>query len=402
MAGAAALAPTPLPAPCCPLQAWPNKLQSVLAVEPSLSMLQLGQRLELSRRWGLAAAGLEPPLGLAQQRLAGVPERRLAVPHKRCCLAPRRQRLSQQGLPRQRLRRTASTWRPVAPPWPWPPTPAPAPALRRAAHDTSPRVSWVRSLPDFASVGKLRGRHDLVVASYVLGEMGSSNERERLVRQLWEMAGDVLVLIEPGGAGAGGGGAGGRATASPAAAGAAGGCPWRLPLVLARCAVAAGQASRRSAAQQAAPAGPGPRRHAHRRRQHPGGALVRAAAGGRQAAAAAGPGPGGRGRAGDAPGRGLPRRRCSCGRAARVSARTRACIIVPWCGARVFWPGEAPAVLQPRPPRLPHVTGAASRVAWVCAQPGASSSAALPAGRQPGAGRQVQAVRRARGGALPP
>lgn len=69
----------------------------------------------------------------------------------------------------------------------------------RFAHDNSPRVSWVRSLPDFSSLGKLRRRHDLVVASYVLSELGSANAREKMVRQLWEMTGDVLVLVEPGG-----------------------------------------------------------------------------------------------------------------------------------------------------------------------------------------------------------
>ncbi len=69
----------------------------------------------------------------------------------------------------------------------------------RFAHDNSPRVSWVRSLPDFSSLGKLRRRHDLVVASYVLSELGSANAREKMVRQLWEITGDVLVLVEPGG-----------------------------------------------------------------------------------------------------------------------------------------------------------------------------------------------------------
>nr|DAD46326.1 TPA_asm: hypothetical protein HUJ06_004556 [Nelumbo nucifera] len=40
--------------------------------------------------------------------------------------------------------------------------------------------------------------HDLVVASYVLGEVPSLKDRITMVRQLWDLTRDVLVLIEPG------------------------------------------------------------------------------------------------------------------------------------------------------------------------------------------------------------
>ncbi|KAH9300803.1 hypothetical protein KI387_012386, partial [Taxus chinensis] len=40
--------------------------------------------------------------------------------------------------------------------------------------------------------------HDLVIASYVLGEIPSSRERITVARQLWSLTRDILVLIEPG------------------------------------------------------------------------------------------------------------------------------------------------------------------------------------------------------------
>jgi len=39
--------------------------------------------------------------------------------------------------------------------------------------------------------------HDLVIASYVLGEL-PENERESFVLRLWQVTGDILVIIEPG------------------------------------------------------------------------------------------------------------------------------------------------------------------------------------------------------------
>ncbi|GAV68691.1 Rsm22 domain-containing protein [Cephalotus follicularis] len=40
--------------------------------------------------------------------------------------------------------------------------------------------------------------HDLVIASYVLGEIPSLKDRITIVRQLWDLTRDVLVLVEPG------------------------------------------------------------------------------------------------------------------------------------------------------------------------------------------------------------
>lgn len=40
--------------------------------------------------------------------------------------------------------------------------------------------------------------HDLVIASYVLGEIPSLQDRITIVRQLWNLTHDVLVLVEPG------------------------------------------------------------------------------------------------------------------------------------------------------------------------------------------------------------
>ena len=41
-------------------------------------------------------------------------------------------------------------------------------------------------------------RHDLVVASYVIGELRSASERRRVVDSLWQRTSGVLVLLEPG------------------------------------------------------------------------------------------------------------------------------------------------------------------------------------------------------------
>ena len=39
---------------------------------------------------------------------------------------------------------------------------------------------------------------DMVVASYVIGELRSESERRRVVDALWQRTGGVLVLLEPG------------------------------------------------------------------------------------------------------------------------------------------------------------------------------------------------------------
>ncbi|XP_051145642.1 rsm22-cox11 tandem protein 2, mitochondrial [Andrographis paniculata] len=47
-------------------------------------------------------------------------------------------------------------------------------------------------------INKSGRRHDLVIASYVLGEIPSLKDRITLVRQLWDLTDDILVLVEPG------------------------------------------------------------------------------------------------------------------------------------------------------------------------------------------------------------
>ncbi|XP_037427366.1 uncharacterized protein LOC119292750 [Triticum dicoccoides] len=48
------------------------------------------------------------------------------------------------------------------------------------------------------SIEKHERRHDLVISSYTLGEIPSLNNRITIVRQLWGLTKDVLVLLEPG------------------------------------------------------------------------------------------------------------------------------------------------------------------------------------------------------------
>ncbi|XP_059444730.1 uncharacterized protein LOC132176516 [Corylus avellana] len=48
------------------------------------------------------------------------------------------------------------------------------------------------------SINKSERGHDLVIASYVLGEIPSLKDRITIVRQLWDLTRDVLVLVEPG------------------------------------------------------------------------------------------------------------------------------------------------------------------------------------------------------------
>lgn len=62
-----------------------------------------------------------------------------------------------------------------------------------------PLIHSYNSLQDLSkSIRKSERKHDLVIASYVLGEIPSLKDRITIVRQLWELTGDVLVLIEPG------------------------------------------------------------------------------------------------------------------------------------------------------------------------------------------------------------
>eukprot|EP00210_Caulerpa_lentillifera_P002881 g2751.t1 len=70
---------------------------------------------------------------------------------------------------------------------------------RKRSLKTTSLIKWVPSL----SVNYAQGKHrrqkfNLVVASYVLSELEAEQERRRIVRQLWESCGDLLVLIERG------------------------------------------------------------------------------------------------------------------------------------------------------------------------------------------------------------
>lgn len=47
-------------------------------------------------------------------------------------------------------------------------------------------------------ISKSERGHDLVIASYVLGEIPSIKDRITILRQLWDQTQDVLVLVEPG------------------------------------------------------------------------------------------------------------------------------------------------------------------------------------------------------------
>jgi ribosomal protein RSM22 (predicted rRNA methylase)/predicted RNA-binding protein YlxR (DUF448 family) len=54
-------------------------------------------------------------------------------------------------------------------------------------------ITWRRFLNENA-----RRKYDLVVASYVLNELGSDQERSRIIKTLWNMTRGVLVLVEAG------------------------------------------------------------------------------------------------------------------------------------------------------------------------------------------------------------
>uniref|UniRef100_A0A383V6H0 Uncharacterized protein n=1 Tax=Tetradesmus obliquus TaxID=3088 RepID=A0A383V6H0_TETOB len=77
-------------------------------------------------------------------------------------------------------------------------------AARRFAHASAPLVRWRAELPPPLQGRKANqgssssSRADLVVASYVLGEVASPQQRAELVRHLWSLTSGLLVLVEPG------------------------------------------------------------------------------------------------------------------------------------------------------------------------------------------------------------
>jgi ribosomal protein RSM22 (predicted rRNA methylase) len=63
----------------------------------------------------------------------------------------------------------------------------------------APSIRWVQHLGGPNTRGrKVGGVSDLVVAAYVLGELRSDSERQRVVKKLWDRTKGMLVLIEPG------------------------------------------------------------------------------------------------------------------------------------------------------------------------------------------------------------
>ncbi|KAM5571244.1 hypothetical protein ABKV19_011718 [Rosa sericea] len=81
----------------------------------------------------------------------------------------------------------------------------PSQSMQRAGQSL---IQGQKNLPLIHSYGTLQSltknikkserEHDLVIASYVLGEIPSLKDRITVVRQLWDLTRDVLILIEPG------------------------------------------------------------------------------------------------------------------------------------------------------------------------------------------------------------
>lgn len=64
-------------------------------------------------------------------------------------------------------------------------------------HVPPPNVRWISKLPPLHARNQVK-KHDIVVAAYVLGELGSDSERQARVIDLWGRTGQYLVLVEPG------------------------------------------------------------------------------------------------------------------------------------------------------------------------------------------------------------
>ncbi|KAF5774695.1 putative ribosomal protein Rsm22 [Helianthus annuus] len=85
----------------------------------------------------------------------------------------------------------------------------PSQSMQRAGQSL---IKDLKNLPHIQSYGSLQAlnqtfskpdrkdarKHDLVIASYVLGEIPSFKDRITIVRQLWDLTQDVLILMEPG------------------------------------------------------------------------------------------------------------------------------------------------------------------------------------------------------------
>ncbi|KAH9774989.1 cytochrome c oxidase assembly protein cox11 -related [Citrus sinensis] len=75
----------------------------------------------------------------------------------------------------------------------------PSQSMQRAGPKDLPLIHSYNSIQALnKDISKSEREHDLVIASYVLGEVPSLQDRITIVRQLWDLTRDVLVLVEPG------------------------------------------------------------------------------------------------------------------------------------------------------------------------------------------------------------
>lgn len=81
----------------------------------------------------------------------------------------------------------------------------PSKEMQRAAQSLLGDLKELPLIHSYDSIQKLNlaldkpdRQHDLVISSYALGEIPSMSDRITIIRQLWDLTGDVLVLLEPG------------------------------------------------------------------------------------------------------------------------------------------------------------------------------------------------------------
>ncbi|XVF10354.1 hypothetical protein REPUB_Repub07fG0175600 [Reevesia pubescens] len=75
----------------------------------------------------------------------------------------------------------------------------PSQSMQHAGLKNLPLVHSYTSLQSLTKeIRKSEREHDLVIASYVLGEIPSLKDRITIVCQLWNLTRDILVLVEPG------------------------------------------------------------------------------------------------------------------------------------------------------------------------------------------------------------
>ncbi|CAD6211688.1 unnamed protein product [Miscanthus lutarioriparius] len=81
----------------------------------------------------------------------------------------------------------------------------PSKEMQRAGQSLLDNLKGLPLIHSYDSIQELNRKiekhergHDLVVSSYALGEIPSLSDRITIVRQLWDLTSDVLVLLEPG------------------------------------------------------------------------------------------------------------------------------------------------------------------------------------------------------------